>query len=141
MLIDEPLALMWDPILGVIAAMASGGQSRRLRQGVYEIGHFGASHFMLGYDHWPDIEPCSFGVCDSVEQLIERIPALESSDREFVVTMNLVSRASQPREGGWRWHKWGDYIGEKEPRCEYLHDEPEIERVYVFHIYERKGTS
>jgi hypothetical protein len=33
---------------------------------------------------------------------------------------------------GWRWHKWGEYVGLHAPQREYLHDEPLIETVYVF---------
>jgi hypothetical protein len=40
--------------------------------------------------------------------------------------------------GGWRWHKWGPYIGTQEPKCEYIHDEPEIEEVFTYHVYELK---
>ena len=36
----------------------------------------------------------------------------------------------------WRWHKWGPYIGTKEPKCEYLYDEPEIDKVVIFELYE-----
>lgn len=43
-------------------------------------------------------------------------------------------RAEQSPEGGWRWHKWGEYIGDHTPTAEYLYDEPEIERVYVVSI-------
>jgi hypothetical protein len=48
-----------------------------------------------------------------------------------------VIKANQSHEGGWRWHKWGEYIGKYEPQYEYLYDEPEIEKVYVYHIYEK----
>ena len=33
---------------------------------------------------------------------------------------------------GWRWHKWGPYIGTQDPQCEYLADEPEIKEVFVY---------
>lgn len=42
----------------------------------------------------------------------------------------------QPSEGGWRWHKWGPYVGDKHPEHEYLHDEgPEITQATCFHVY------
>jgi hypothetical protein len=39
----------------------------------------------------------------------------------------------------WRWHKWGEYIGTKNPQHEYLYDEDEsIQEVFCYHIYKRK---
>jgi hypothetical protein len=46
-------------------------------------------------------------------------------------------KANQPKEDGWRWRKWGQYIGALEPTCEYIADEPHIDKVYVYHIYEK----
>lgn len=59
------------------------------------------------------------------------------SERRFVVAFTRVRREDQPADGGWRWHKWGQYIGKHEPRCEYLYDEDGIDEVYCFHVYER----
>jgi hypothetical protein len=40
------------------------------------------------------------------------------------------------RGGGWRWHKWGPYIGKGEPTTEYLDDEDGFaDGVYVYHFY------
>lgn len=84
-------------------------------------------------DGWPD---ASYGVSDSLEQVVERYPCLESDPRRLVVIGSEIRRADQPADGGWRWHKWGPYIGDREPRYEYLHDEPDIESVWVWHVYE-----
>jgi len=80
--------------------------------------------------------PYDYGVCDQWEQITERWPSLLTDERRFVIALTTVERADQPARGGWRWHKWGEYIGIQEPQYEYLHDEPEIERVYTFAIYE-----
>lgn len=56
-----------------------------------------------------------------------------------VLTRLLKSEESS--DGGWRWHKWGEYIGTHKPQCEYLHDEPEIEEVWVFDVKKRKTIS
>ena len=79
----------------------------------------------------------SFGVCDDVENFLEVYnEELENSDRKFFAILTPVLKSDQPRDGGWRWHKWGRYIGKFEPECEYLCDEKDIEIVYLFHIYE-----
>lgn len=79
-------------------------------------------------------DPPDYGVCDSPEQVVERFPQLVADERPLLVYFTEVRREDQSPEGGWRWHKWGVYIGEREPTTEYLYDEPEIESVYVFHI-------
>jgi hypothetical protein len=77
----------------------------------------------------------SYGVCDGPDQLLS-LYDFEADPRQLFITMVHLTRGSQPRDGGWRWHKWGPYVGNKKPQCEYLHDEPEIEEVYTYHIYE-----
>lgn len=37
--------------------------------------------------------------------------------------------------GDFRWHKWGQYLGEFEPQCEYFSEEEGIEGVYAFDIF------
>lgn len=50
-----------------------------------------------------------------------------------------VRKADQTHDGGWRWNKWwGPYIGSQRPQFEYLYDEPEIDEVFCYHIYEKK---
>jgi hypothetical protein len=39
-------------------------------------------------------------------------------------------------KSGWRYHKWGDYIGSQNPQSEYLYDDTHIDAVWTFHIYE-----
>lgn len=139
MLIDEPMAMGDNPILSMIAALnGRNAQPRHIQTGVYEVGHFGGSAFLRNYDHYPSLNIGSYGVCDSVEQLLQKCPALVEDGRQFVITVAQISRADQPSDGGWCWHKWGEYIGDKSPQCEYLHDEPEIEEVLVYHIYEKR---
>lgn len=78
-----------------------------------------------------------YGVCDNYEQIFEKIKRLEfykKSKEKFVIFLCEHSKKNQPECGGWRWHKWGTYIGEQEPQCEYLYDEPEIEKVYSFRV-------
>lgn len=76
-------------------------------------------------------------VDDSAENVIAKLKdLLAAAEGHYVVVMNLVTKASQPARGGWRWHKWGPYLGKLSPQCEYLYDEPEIEHAVLAHIYE-----
>jgi hypothetical protein len=148
MLIDDEQVMdsALDPLLAMIA-MVNGRDSgvRRLQEGIYEIGHFGSSRFLgEGYEQYPELgEFGSYGVCDGVGNLIDKITTLQSPDREFVVTLTKVERdqSNKGQGGGWRWHKWGEYIGAQEPTTEYLDDEPLIESVYCYHVYERTAVA
>ena len=142
MLISEHRALRADPVLALIATFdGSSVSTRELRPGVYEIGHFGSSDFLRDYNHYPETTVGPYGVCDSVDQLLSACPELEAPGREFVVVVTPVRKADQPADWGWRWHKWGDYIGTQKRSCEYIRDEPNIEEVLCFHIYEKKLSS
>ena len=141
MLIHEPQVQRAsnDPIMEMVARInGRESGSKEIRPGIYEVGHHGASNFLRGYEDYPELTVGPYGVCDSVEQLLAACPELEAPGRDFVVTLTKVRKADQPEDGGWRWHKWGEYIGTQNPTTEYLHDEPNIEEVYCFHIYERE---
>ena len=138
MLVPEPQAKQTP----MIQAMMFGSLANEHKEGMYQISHFGGTNFLAGYEHYPDFEEEEFnglacyGVCDEMDQLIEKFPALETSERKFVITFKQVVRDAEPKMGGWRWHKWGPYIGDQNPQCEYLADEPEIRHIFVYHIYE-----
>lgn len=83
-----------------------------------------------------------YGVCDSVEQVLEKYKEiLEGDDHQYFVWFTPVfqDKENAGRGGGWRWHKWGEYIGDLAPKCEYLDDEDFGEDwcgyVLCFHIY------
>jgi len=75
------------------------------------------------------------GVCDNVEQILAHHPDIEKSAQRFVVGVVAIRKEWEPEKEGWRWHKWGKYIGTQNPRCEYLVDEPEIEQVYCYQVH------
>ena len=79
-----------------------------------------------------------YGVCDSPDQFIERYEKLlEEDPRRLFVTFFKVEKRRQPKRGGWRWHKWGPYIGDKDPQHEYIRDEDDtIKVVYCYQIRE-----
>jgi hypothetical protein len=91
-------------------------------------------------DHFPDLSEIDpdlncFGVCDSPDQFLERYhEALKKSPRTYCVAFMHIPK---PNNWGWRWHKWGEYIGTGNPVCEYLDDEPGFPNgVYSFSIVE-----
>lgn len=90
-------------------------------------------------DRWSEFYETTisaYGVCDNLAQVKERYAeAIAHPTNPVVISMTKLTKKNQYPEGGWRWHKWGEYIGTQDPQCEYLADEPVIEEVYVFHVY------
>lgn len=151
MLIDEPAILgPQDPFLAALSRLTVGTSTRpaRLKQGIYRIGHFNGNYMLPrgAYDEWPNLPPAqdgewrnSYGVCDSVANLLDKLgDVLNDPQRQFVVTLTSVRREHCPEDGGWRWHKWGPYIGAQNPQHEYLYDETHIDEVFCYHVYEKK---
>lgn len=90
------------------------------------------------WEEWAQ-RPHDYGVCDNWQQIVAKWPQIETDSRQFVITLSEIHKADQDPRGGWRWHKWGEYIGTHDPQHEHIYDEgPEIESVQVFHIYEVK---
>lgn len=77
-----------------------------------------------------------YGVCDNEEQVLIEHSEIVTSDLLYCVLMTPVYKKDQSSEYGWRWHKWGEYIGNYDIQHEYLYDEVGIEMVYVYSIYE-----
>lgn len=77
----------------------------------------------------------SYGVADSISQVLARNTGrLEHPAREYVLSVWAVRR-HQEGERGWRWRKWGEYIGSRKPTYEFLRDEPEIKRAVYFEFH------
>jgi hypothetical protein len=77
----------------------------------------------------------AYGVCDDYKQILEFVPEIIYSEDRYVIGLTEVNKREEFSWGGWRWHKWGEYIGVQNPQEEYLYDEPVIEKVYCYHIY------
>lgn len=139
-----------DAIYGMVASvngvdLSNGNYFEQLGTGIYR--HDG---FMFNFDGFIKNnttnkiidEWVNSGVCDNFHQILDRASnildndVLGNPDRNFVIGLSTVEKSKQSSEGGWRWHKWGEYIGTQNPQCEYLYDEPEIDKVYCYHIYE-----
>jgi hypothetical protein len=140
MLKDVKINTTRDPICAIIAQI-NGRKStvKRLQEGVYECAHWSftreTSNRLEEYDNLPDKDIFCYGVCDSPEQLLAALPQTIASDRAYCISMVSLEKKNESPEGGWRWHKWGPYIGTQKKTCEYLYDEPEVEKVYTYHIY------
>lgn len=141
-----------DAITRAIAAMVGyEADARRVSTGVFEIGHFSFDTLLSKRggnlheeDDWesyarelPADIPC-YGVCDSIEQFMADFgAALQSDSREYCMSFTHI--AKDPEPGGWRWHKWGPYVGKGTRTAEYLADEQGFEDgVWVFRIFRRK---
>jgi len=104
-------------------------------------------HLLVSSREWDDLyrfedgdkQIPAYGVCDSVEQFLEKFgDILEKSPHKYAVGFTHVLKADQPPNGGWRWHKWGPYIGTHEPQHEYLYYEDGIEGVWTFIVLRKK---
>lgn len=141
MLIDVPFQKP-DERQATILAMLGGGSfiPERISEGMYLATHWNVDNLVPTRERWRE-KPMTFldfdeyGVCDTPEQAVERLKLRERPEK-FFVSFVRIRRADQPSDGGWRWHKWGEYIGDREPQHEYLYHEPDIEEVYTFHVYE-----
>ncbi|CAH6420944.1 Hypothetical protein KVN_LOCUS79 [uncultured virus] len=76
-----------------------------------------------------------YGVCDKPEQFVKKFKNFNG-----IIYFNPVYRSLQPKEGGWRWCKWGEYIGEYDiENIEYLYEakgtkgRPLIDEQWLFH--------
>lgn len=151
MLVDVPLG-GGDRVLAAMLQAVGLSSTRRLERGFYQIGHWNFEHLtsakLSQYTHeypegdgaWRVLDsmglPSEYGVCDTPEQFMARFrDAMEASEHRWVVSFVVILKEDQ-EEHGWRWHKWGPYIGEKSPQREYLRDEgPEITQATTFHVY------
>lgn len=135
-----------DPtMLALLTILANGRSSdfEQIKTGVYKINHFNFSNLVKEkLIEYPKLEDNNnewfdcYGVADNVEQILEKCSMIVNSERKFVISFTTINKQDQNSDGGWRWHKWGKYIGVQSPQAEYIYDEPEIESVIVFHVYE-----
>lgn len=88
-----------------------------------------------------DLHHVEYGVCDNADQILSKWRHLEAGNQRHFITLTPVCRKDQPARDGWRWEKWGEYIGQQVSTADYLYDEKDIERVFVFHIFTLKPES
>lgn len=77
----------------------------------------------------------AYGICDNYQQVLDEYPELQNSGN-YLIELTLIEKSKQLAIGGWKWNSFGNYIGNQNPQEEYLYDEPVIEQIYCFRIYE-----
>ena len=148
-MLKTPKILFRNPVLDVLGG---GIQPQVLEEGVIQITHFSldmmvwdrnAPEWYMGDPQFTNEGPSSSGVCDSPAQFLERFrETLKADERTFCMSFTHIAKdpTNKGQGGGWRWRKWGAYIGTREPQYEYLDDEDGFEDgVYVFHILQTDG--
>jgi hypothetical protein len=70
------------------------------------------------------------------KQLVQFMQAMEEENREygFVLLLTPIVNEHNHAWGGWRWHKWGEYIGHHKIEHEYLNDEEGVDFVFVWKL-------
>lgn len=92
----------------------------------------------------PTYNKTQYGVADSIEQIKEYFKEeIEDLNRKYFITITPVfqDKDNKGKGDGWRWHKWGEYIGKLDSKCEYLDDEDfgaDFKYVICFYLYEVK---
>ncbi|AXH72646.1 MAG: hypothetical protein [Caudoviricetes sp.] len=77
----------------------------------------------------------SYGVCDNYEQILN-LYDFEKDPRKFAIFLTPISKKHEPKEGGWRWERWGMYIGNQKSTADYLYYEEYIDMIFVYSIIE-----
>ena len=88
----------------------------------------------------PTYHKAQYGVADNIDQIKEYYKEeIKDPDKKYFIYVTPVYPDPELKGSrmGWRWHKWGEYIGKLNPQCEYLDDEDfvnDIEYVICFHL-------
>jgi hypothetical protein len=96
------------------------------------------------YEIFPNYEKVTYGVADSIEQIKEYYSdEIADPNKKYAIALTPVwqDKGNKGKSGGWRWHKWGKYIGKLNPQFEYLDDEDfgdDFTYTIVFTIYQVK---
>lgn len=96
------------------------------------------------YKIFPNYEKITYGVADNLEQIKEYYKEeIADNENRYVIALTPVfqDKENKGKNDGWRWHKWGKYIGILNPKCEYLDDEEfgdDFEHILTFQLYKIK---
>lgn len=142
MLKDVDVRMPSGDIALIIGLIADRGPTvpKRISRGMYLSGHWNARDCVSDtLEEWVDgVEFPTSGVCDYPDQVQEKFD-LDGHEKQFFVSFVRIRREDESPSGGWRWHKWGEYIGDKDPQYEYLYDEKDIDEVYTYTVFEVKN--
>ena len=78
------------------------------------------------YKIFTNYEKITYGVADNIKQIKEYYKEeVVDTEKKYCLALTPVwqEKENKGKGGGWRWHKWGGYIGKLNPQCEYLDDE------------------
>lgn len=103
----------------------------RLETGIYwffnsnlPIGIYPTEKEYYLEEFWYENFVNSYGVADNIEQIKDYYKdQINDPNRKYFIVTSRIYQDDQPNEGGWRWHKWGPYIGNLDHQCEYLKNE------------------
>lgn len=107
---------------------------KQVTTGVYSDAGFNTRRLSSQIDE-RDYDSCFYGVADNYAQIIEKFPEITAEGTKYVITYQRLNKDEQSPDGGWRWTKWGEYIGDQDPQHDYLYWEPEIESIIVFNVF------
>lgn len=103
----------------------------------YEFNHYFDNYLPSGQKY---IDCYGHGVCDNYQQVLERDEDvkkfIDDPDKKFILKLCYIAKQDQPENDGWRWEKWGEYIGDQKPQYEYLYDEEDIDGVFCYELLE-----
>ncbi len=96
------------------------------------------------YNIFKNHEKITYGVADNIEQIKEYYKEeIADTEKKYAIALTPVwqEKENKGKGGGWRWHKWGEYIGKLDSKCEYLDDEDfgdNFQYVLTFTLYSIK---
>lgn len=141
-----------NPVISCILGHMTQGDNfkgpKQIELGCYQITHHSGDMIIWGSNApkleygYPEFEGelSCYGVCDTPKQFYEDFgDRLTNDPRPLTVFFTHIKKypENKGQGGGWRWHKWGPYVGYGIPTCEYLDDEELFENgVYTYHIYQ-----
>lgn len=77
-----------------------------------------------------------YGVADNLEQILTRMPWLNTDPQCYALEGRLVTREHNP---DWRWHKHGHYLGDFTDLAEHLGDsDPAITSLVTFTVHQHR---
>lgn len=108
--------------------------------GVYEFRDFQSYNFVgrpkqYYYESDDGFEWSISGVCDNYNQVKEVYDELLSNEtKKYIIVLYKFQQKFEPVRWGWRWKKFGNYIGKHNIQHKYLYDEDlsDINQDYIY---------
>lgn len=89
------------------------------------------------YGSGSNISIHAYGMCDNSDQIMHIVgKVLEQDHRKWVVSVHPIFRGHEPEHDGFRFDKWGPYVGTRKLTHDYLYDCTDIEYMCTWHIYQ-----